>query len=180
MIFVRKINFLISFKIFDMLKKSINPLSVIVAVVFLMTVVSCDPTEKREREEEEAIAGYLAGNPTLLFEQKASGLYYIELLPGSGPQAVKGDTAYVKYTGKFLDGTVFDTNVNKDDTLKFAVNEGYVLQGFDEGVTYMSQGSKAVFLLPSFLAYGTSGYFMPSYTPVIFDVELVKITPGVK
>ncbi len=163
-----------------MSKKSISLLSFFIAAAVLMSLVSCDPTEKNEREEENAIANYIAGNSTISFERKESGLYFYEVQAGAGAQVVTGDTAYVKYTGKFLDGTVFDTNVGKSDTLIFPVNKGYVLQGFDEGLTYMREGGKAMFLLPSSLAYGTSGYYFPAYTPVVFDVEVVKLVPGGK
>ena len=163
-----------------MLKKSITPVSFFVVLAFMITIISCDPAEKKEKEEEEAIASYIASNSTIQFERKESGLYFYEVQAGSGTLVTTGDTAYVKYTGKLLDGTVFDSNVSKTDTLKFAVNEGYVLEGFDEGLTYMSEGSKAIFLLPSYLAYGSSGYYFPSYTPVLFDVELVKLVPGLK
>jgi peptidyl-prolyl cis-trans isomerase A (cyclophilin A) len=75
-----------------------------------------------------------------------------------------------------LDGTVFDTNVGKADTLKYRVNEGQIISGFDEGITYMKVGGKATFLIPSKLAWGPTGYaIIPGYTPVIFDVELVRV-----
>lgn len=64
------------------------------------------------------------------------------------------------------------------DTLFFPVNEETLISGFDEGITYMNEGGKAMFLIPSFLGYGNSGYYMPSYTPILFDVELVKLKPG--
>jgi peptidyl-prolyl cis-trans isomerase A (cyclophilin A) len=163
-----------------MSKKTFSSISIFMTFAFLLTVAACDPAEKKEREEEEAIESYLASNSNLQFERKESGLYFLEVEAGTGPQVTTGDTAYVKYTGKLLDGTVFDTNVGKTDTLKFAVNEGYVLQGFDEGVMYMSEGGKAMFLIPSNLAYGSTGYYFPSYTPVLFDVELVKLVPGVR
>lgn len=161
-----------------MFKKSIT-LSFI--PVFLMVImISCDITKKKEKEEEETIAGYLQSNPNLQFERKESGLYYLDVQQGSGIQVVNGDTVFVKYTGKFLDGYIFDSNVGKNDTLKFAVNKGVVLQGFDEGIMYMREGGKSMFLIPSYLGYGQSGYFMPSYTPIVFDVELVKIKHGLK
>lgn len=163
-----------------MFKKSISYLSILLTVAFLVTITSCDPTKKKEKEEEDIIASYIAGNPSLQFEKKPSGLYYYEVQAGQGAQAITGDTAFVKYTGKFLSGTIFDSNVGETDTLKFPVKQGFVLEGFDEGISYMREGSKAILLIPSYLAYGQSGYLMPSYTPVLFDVELVKLKPGAK
>jgi len=168
---------LISYKINYMIRKFASFLFFI-STVLLLTVTSCDPTAKYEREEESRIQDYLKSNLTLAFQKKASGLYYLEVQAGQGRLAVTHDTAYVKYTGKFLDGTVFDTNIGITDTLFFPVNEETLISGFDEGITYMNEGGKAMFLIPSFLGYGNSGYYMPSYTPILFDVELVKLKPG--
>ena len=78
------------------------------------------------------------------------------------------DTAYVVYTGKFLDGTVFDSNVGKA-SLIFPVDEGVLIQGFDEGITYMNQGGKAQFLIPSKPRIWPTGilYYWGIYSPDI-------------
>jgi FKBP-type peptidyl-prolyl cis-trans isomerase FkpA len=146
--------------------------------VLFFSIISCNPDSKFERQQEDIIQQYLASNPNIVFDKKASGLYYHEIQAGQGKHAVTHDTAFVKYTGKFLDGTVFDSNVGSSDTLVFPVNERFLIRGFDEGITYMNEGGKASFLMPSELAYGNSGYSMPGYTPVLFDVELLKIKPG--
>ncbi len=164
-----------------MIRKSIPALLIFFGIVLILSVTSCsNPAKKAEREEEALINRYLTDNPNLDFVKETSGLYFLEVQPGQGNIAVTHDTAYVKYTGKFLDGTVFDTNVGDADTLIFLVNEGYLIPGFDEGITYMKQGAKAMFLVPSYLAYGSSGYYMPAYTPVLFDVELVKLKAGIR
>jgi FKBP-type peptidyl-prolyl cis-trans isomerase len=161
-----------------MIRKIVSGLLITFITFLMLSVTSCNPTAKFERQEEALILQYLASNPTLVFEQKPSGLYYLDVVQGQGKLAVKNDTAYVKYTGKFLNGTAFDSNVGTTDTLIFIVNGGYLLPGFDEGISYMHEGGKAIFLLPSNLAYGNSGYLMPSYTPILFDVELVKLKEG--
>lgn len=161
-----------------MIQRSFSAKVIFMVIVMLVSVTSCDPTKKLEREEEALILNYVASNPTLPFERKASGLYYLEVQPGPGRTAVTHDTAFVKYTGKFLDGTVFDSNVEKVDTLILPVNEGYVIPGFDEGLLYLKEGGKAMFLIPSYLGFGNSGYIMPSYTPILFDVELVLLKAG--
>ncbi|MCJ7448359.1 MAG: FKBP-type peptidyl-prolyl cis-trans isomerase [Bacteroidales bacterium] len=146
--------------------------------ISLILSVSCNRTDKYEKEEAAKIQTYLDNHPALDFQKKASGLYYLEVLTGPGPLAVTHDTAYVWYTGTYLSGTVFGTNVGTTDTLIFLVNEGWLIPGFDEGVTYMREGGKATFLLSSDLGYGNSGYYMAAYTPLLFDVELVKLIPG--
>jgi FKBP-type peptidyl-prolyl cis-trans isomerase FkpA len=151
----------------------------LLSALLILSLSSCDPAKKYEKQEEDEIQGYLNSNPGLTFEQKPSGLYYLAVQVGTGIQPVKHDTAWVKYTGKFLDGTVFDTNVGKVDTLKVPVDEGWLIKGFDEGITLMKKGGKAMLLLPSYLAYGTSGYYIISpYTPLLFDLELVKVKAG--
>ena len=145
------------------------------AVVLIMTAVSCDPAKKFEKEEQAKIDTFLGEHGDLSFVRKTSGLYYFEETTGSGLQAVKNDTAYVFYTGKFLDGTKFDSNVGTKDTLIFLVSNGYLIPGFDEGISYMKSGGKAQFLVPSYLGYGNTGYYMPAFTPLLFEVSLVKL-----
>jgi FKBP-type peptidyl-prolyl cis-trans isomerase len=163
-----------------MIKKNIQTILLFLTAALLISLLSCDPARKYEKEENAKISKYLSSNSNLNFVLKPSGLYYLEVVAGSGLLAVKHDTAFVKYTGKLLNGTVFDTNVGKTDTLKSPVDEGYLIAGFDEGITYMSEGGKATFLMPSKLAYGTNGSYprIPGYAPLLFEVELVKVKVG--
>ena len=161
-----------------MRKKGLISLLIISAVVVLI-LGSCMP-EKTDytAQEQEEINDYLDGNPTLNFEEKTSGLYYLETVVGTGNAAAKHDTAFVIYTGKFLNGQIFDTNVGKD-TMIFPVDEGWMIPGFDEAITYMKVGTKAMLLIPSKLGYGPSGfYFIPGYSPLLYDVELARLVPG--
>lgn len=152
-----------------------------IAAVLTMTLVSCDPSKKYIEQEEDQIQGYLTSNPNLEFVQKPSGLYYVTIQEGAGIVPVKHDTAYLKYTGRFLSGNIFDTNISdtKVDTLIVPVDEGWMIPGFDEGVTLMKVGEKAQLLIPSKLAYGPTGYMIiGGYTPLLFDLELVKVKRG--
>lgn len=162
-----------------MMRRNIQPGLLFLTIVLMISLVSCDPAKKYEKEEAAKIENYLNSNQNLNFELKPSGLYYLEVEAGTGRTPLAHDTAYVKYTGKFLDGTVFDTNVGKVDSLKFPVAEGWLIYGFDEGITFMREGGKAIFLIPSKLAYGPSGYYIiEGYTPLLYDIELVKVKPG--
>jgi len=152
---------------------------IIFASVILLMFYSCDPGKKYEKEEAAAIQDYLSINSNLNFVLKPSGLYYLEVEEGTGPQPITSDTAWVKYTGKFLDGRVFDTNVGTTDSLGFPVYEGWLIYGFDEGILYMKEGGKATLLIPSSLAYGSAGKsIIPGYTPLLFDIELLHVIPG--
>jgi FKBP-type peptidyl-prolyl cis-trans isomerase len=154
------------------------------SILFFLTIsivvllVSCDPAKKYEKAEKDAINNYLNVNSNLNFVQQPSGLYYLETLAGTGRQPVALDTVYVIYTGKFLNGSIFDTNVGGNQLI-FAIGRGEMLSGFEEGVMLMKEGGKATILLPSSIAYGTQGYYtIPGYTALLYDIELVKVTPG--
>ncbi len=161
-------------------KKSLVSLLLITSFLVL-SVSSCMKSKKPEEfeaEEQAQIDSYLAANPTLAFEQKESGLYYLPLQAGMGPFAKENDTVYVKYTAKFLDGYIFDTNVGRTDSIFFPLDK-YMIPGFLEGITYLNKGAKAVLLIPSKLGYGPYGmYPISGYTPLLFDVELIRIKPG--
>lgn len=145
----------------------------------LIAFVSCDPSSKYEKQEKEAILNYVNSHPLDTFTVEKSGLYYRQVLLGTGPSLAIGDTAYVYYSGTFLDLTPFDTNIGSK-MYKFAVGKGDVLPGFDEGTYYMKQGGKSQFIVPSNLAYGSQGYYIiGGYTPLLYNVELVDVKPGV-
>lgn len=149
----------------------------LLAALLIMSLGSCDPGKKYEKNEEVIIQRYLGNNPNLSFELQPSGLYYLPVKVGTGIMPVKDDIAYIKYSGKLLDGTEFDTNIGKTDTLSFQIGSRWVIEGIEEGVTLMNVGGKAMFLIPSKLAWGPAGYYMIyGYTPVLFDIELVKVT----
>lgn len=156
-------------------------LAVTTAAVMIIAATSCDPAAKYEREERNSIDSYIQEHMDTPFELKASGLYYHEVTAGTGVQATQHDTAYVMYTGKFLDGTVFDSNIAKKDTLIFPIDEGYMIPGFDEAITYMRAKGKALVLMPSSLAYGPTGYYTISgYTPLLFEIELARVKTHAK
>jgi FKBP-type peptidyl-prolyl cis-trans isomerase FkpA len=163
-----------------MIKKYFRPGFLLLTAGLILSLSSCDPSKKYEKAEKDAIQGYLENNTSMNFELKPSGLYYADVVVGTGRTPVIHDTAYVRYTGKFLDGTVFDTNIGNDKPeLKFPVAEGYLIYGFDEGILYMNEGGKATFLVPSKLGYGTTGFYgIDGYTPLLYEVELVRVKPG--
>jgi len=106
-----------------------------------------------------------------------SGLQYEVLQEGDGKTKPKAsDIVQVKYTGKLLDGTVFDST-DKNGGAPADINLGAVIQGWTEGTQLMSKGSKYRFYIPSDLAYGDQGAggAIPGGATIIFDVELVSI-----
>ena len=159
-----------------MKKSRINYFFVAVLLI-LVTLVSCDIRRKLKEEEQEKIANYLASNPDLAFQQKPSGLYYLDVVVGGGPQAETNDSAMVFYNMKSLDGKLFETNVGSTDTLRVLVNGGKLdVKGFEEGISYMREGGQALLLVPSKLAFGEEGKsVVGGYTPLLFDCYLVRL-----
>ena len=106
-----------------------------------------------------------------------SGLEYVEIEAGTGDQAKAGKTVRVHYTGKFLDGKVFDSSVSRGDPLEFQLGAGRVIKGWDEGIALMKVGGKAQLTIPPQLAYGErgAGGVIPPNATLIFDVELISI-----
>lgn len=110
----------------------------------------------------------------------ASGLQYKIIKQGKGKKPKATDTVAVKYTGKLLDGSVFDSTEKQGDTpAVFPLNQ--VIPGWTEGVQLMNVGSKYRFYIPSTLAYGEQGApsTIPANSTLIFDIELLQINPPV-
>ena len=105
----------------------------------------------------------------------ASGLQYEVEKEGTGAQPTASDEVTVHYTGKLLDGTVFDSSVSRGEPATFPLNR--VIPGWTEGVQLMKEGAKYTFFIPSDLAYGPQGVpnAIPPHSTLIFDVELIKV-----
>ena len=109
--------------------------------------------------------------------QTASGLQYKMLVEGSGKSPKATDEVLVHYTGKLLDGTVFDSSVERGEPISFPLNG--VIAGWTEGLQLMKEGGKAVLYIPAELAYGNSGTGpIPGGATLIFEVELIKVNPN--
>jgi FKBP-type peptidyl-prolyl cis-trans isomerase len=152
--------------------------AVLILSLGALFVAGCDPQKKWEKQEKREISDYLSSIGDTVYTLKPSGLYYLDLTVGTGITPVIQDTVSVKYKGTLLSGQVFGTNLADTTMLNWIVGNGTILQGLDEGVQYMKEGGKAKMLLPSSLAYGSYGYrTIPGYTPLLFEVTLVKVKP---
>ena len=106
-----------------------------------------------------------------------SGLQYEILEAGEGESPKAGDTVKVHYTGKLIDGTVFDSSVDRGEPATFGVTQ--VIPGWVEALQLMKPGAKWRLCIPSQLAYGpqgAGGIIGPNQT-LIFDVELIEVNP---
>ena len=107
-------------------------------------------------------------------QRTASGLVYQEVVAGTGPNPTVQDSITVHYHGTLEDGTVFDSSVERDEPIKFAL--GQVIPGWQEGLQMMKEGGKARLVIPGDLAYGPRGQgTIPPNATLIFEVELITI-----
>ncbi len=115
-------------------------------------------------------ANYPKATPT------TSGMYYIQQKKGKGKNAESGKKVKVHYTGKFLNGEVFDSSVERGEPIEFTLGTGQVIKGWDEGIGMMKVGEKAVMIIPSDLAYGPGGRgTIPPSATLLFEVELIDV-----
>jgi len=145
--------------------------------------------------EESLIADYRFANPS--FISISDSIYYMKTADGTRACLVDS-LVEVYYTGKFLDGFVFDTNIDsiakqndiytytaltsgKYDVLSFRIGSNAVKTGFEMAIKQMMEGEKGIVIVPSPCAYGVSGdnsgaTKIPPYTPLIFELYLKKVT----
>lgn len=133
--------------------------------------------------DDKTLQDYFAKN-NIKANKTASGLYYTIQSEGSGSQIKAGDTAYVNYTGKTMDGKVFDSNTDPAiahgrpmKPLEIPVGAHAMIPGMDEGIALLKKGSKATLYLPSGLAYGPAspGPGIAPNSILIFDVEVKDV-----
>ena len=125
---------------------------------------------------KEAVVAKMWDVDSTLFKTTASGLKYAIIQEGEGELVGKEKQVTVHYSGFLLDGTKFDSSVERDEPFTFVAGVGQVIPGWDEGVQLMKKGSKARFIVPANLAYGDRdlGKIPPNST-LIFDVEVLDV-----
>ena len=166
--------------------------TILMAAGLMMGMASCNNNTSSEQTTEETTteADYgqeIKDNKTIGREfleenakndsviQTESGLQYMVLKEGKGAKPGPTDEVTVHYTGKLINGTVFDSSVERGEPATFPLNK--VIPGWTEGLQLMSEGSKYRLFIPSELAYGEKGagqQILPNST-LIFDVELIKV-----
>jgi FKBP-type peptidyl-prolyl cis-trans isomerase len=106
-----------------------------------------------------------------------TALEITDITVGTGATAVAGDTVTVHYTGAFLNGSVFDSSVGGAPfTFPLGASPLAVIRGFDQGVTGMRVGGRRLVVIPSDLAYGSTGSgSIPPNTPIQFQIDLLGI-----
>ena len=171
----------------------------IVFTLKISKVQSLDDAIKEKNAAEEGMKTaettsankYIADNK-LVLKATPSGLKYIVTKPSIKRKPLTGDTVLVNYTGYTVDGKVFDSSVQADaqkaglnqpgrtyEPLLVVIGTTPIIQGWNEGLLLLNEGSKAKLIIPSALGYGAEGSqpAIPPYSTIVFDVELVKIKP---
>ncbi len=126
--------------------------------------------------EKNLLNEYLKTN-SISVEPTESGLYVVFEKHGKGKKAEVGDSVYVHYTGKFLNGEKFDSSVDRNESFRIKLGENRVIRAWEEGILQMREGDKILLISPSNLAYGDRGYppVIPEFSSLVFEVELLKV-----
>ncbi|MDR1519793.1 MAG: FKBP-type peptidyl-prolyl cis-trans isomerase [Planctomycetota bacterium] len=104
-----------------------------------------------------------------------SGLKYVVLREGSGKKPRPGQTVDAEYTGRFMDGRIFDSSIGRGP-FSFKVGRNEVIKGWDEALSQMTVGEKRALIVPPGLGYGErgAGGVIPPNATLYFEVERLK------
>ena len=160
----------------------------ICADIKLLRIMSKQSLEKAEELYEEQKQQMRQVEDSLIFayadkyhiDNKIAGMYCIYLNVGNGEKAMKGQTVEMLYRALLLDNREVDRCIDPANPLTIELGAGQVASGLDIILQHMSEGDKLTVIVPSSLAYGEKGNMemnIPPYSPMVFDVELLRILP---
>jgi len=131
---------------------------------------------KEASQDEENLK--ILGDKTMQKETfDGTKLLVEDIKVGGGDEVKSGDTVSVHYTGWLVDGTKFDSSLDRGQPFSFKVGQGNVIEGWDQGFLGMKVGGKRKLTIPGSMAYGPQGVagVIPPNAVLIFETELLKI-----
>jgi peptidylprolyl isomerase len=146
------------------------------SALLLVVLVMAAACRSQGGGSADTAATDLPGEPVSgAVQTTSSGLQYAILQEGSGEKPTAGSTVSVHYTGYLMDGTKFDSSVERGEPIQFVLGQGAVIPGWDEGIGLLGKGAKAKLIIPPELGYGAQGSppVIPANATLVFDVELV-------
>jgi FKBP-type peptidyl-prolyl cis-trans isomerase FkpA len=156
---------------------------IFIIVLFTVFVTSClkdYSTQYTAEKEQQDLHNYITNliSKGYNVDTTALGVFYVKLKEGTGPYPAAGDTISVRYVGYLMDSSVFDTSFSNlsDSSWTYIYKEQNVLASWDEITGLMNKGCKMEFIIPSSLAYGSTGAGpVPPYSPLIFVTIMYDI-----
>ena len=144
--------------------------STVAALALLVSVASQMPTCAKDKSKSKESSGQMVKTST--------GLQYQDVTVGKGQSPQPGRKVVVHYTGWLMNGTKFDSSVDRGKPFDFVLGAHQVIPGWDEGVASMKVGGKRILVIPPDLAYGqrgTPGGPIPPNATLKFEVELLGV-----
>lgn len=173
------------------LPKGINPGDFIKATIVMRDILDKKQVEEKQKQmqaeyeakmqeaqanEKAALDKYIADNK-ITTKPDSSGLIFIETKKGNGQHPKVTDEVKVHYTGTLLDGTKFDSSVDRGEPASFPLTQ--VIPGWTKGIQYMTKGSKCKLIIPSSMGYGAQNQGpIPPFSTLLFEVELIDFKPA--
>ena len=164
-------------------------IKILVGTLFIGILSSClkiDSTDEANRENEQLALkkylDYISANGNNV-DTTDLGVYYVTLDKGTGPFPENGDTLTLGYAGYFIDNTIFDSSAwhnQADSTLTFVLGNPPMIKGWDDGMKVINKNARVQLIIPSELAYGSSGAgAIPPYKTLVFVVIMKNIKPSI-
>jgi len=145
-------------------------------ILFHIAMISVDSPELLKKKEEETLKKYLDDNK-ITVAPLISGLYYVETLKGNGAKIDTGSWVKVHFSVGLTDGKQIFSTQERGEAMEFECGTNFDTPGFEEGITKMLKGGKAILIAPSHIAFGDKGRgaMIPPYATVIYNVEIVDV-----
>jgi len=152
--------------------------SIIVLVIILILIALGVYFWFSQRSEQQTLTAALSGNQNQTsLSYDIQGMKVETLKQGTGEAAKVGDNIVVNYVGTLLDGTKFDSSIDRNEPFAYTLGQNRVIQGWELGLLGMKVGEKRKLTIPPELGYGAggAGSVIPPNTTLIFEIDMLSI-----